>query len=439
MELESGMLKREIGLGGAMAYGVGIIVGAGIYGLIGKAAGHAGNSLWISFVLAAVVASFTGLSYAELSSMFPTSSAEYAYVQKASGSSTWAFVVGWLVFISGVISSAAVAIGFGGYLKHYVAIPESVTAVLIILLFSLINLRGIRESVKLNIVLTIIEVLGLVLVIAFGVRYFGTVNYFENPQGIRGVVSAAALIFFAYIGFESLVKIGEETKDPKRTIPKALLLSMIVSTALYCMVGLSVISILPYNELAASTSPLADVALKSQGPEAYSVLSIIALFATGNTVLIILIANSRILYGMARESAWKSLARVKEKTGAPYVAISLTAILAIPFALVGDIEIVANVTNFSTFLVFLAVNLALILLKDKQASGEEKTRPILRLRSIPIPALLGIISCFAMLLQFDPYVALTTVAVTFLGLIIYKVVGGRKETKTRTANQKKDA
>ncbi|MCP8322326.1 MAG: amino acid permease, partial [archaeon] len=200
----SGALKREIGLAGAVAYGVGIIVGAGVYALIGRAAGQAGNSVWLSFILAAIVASFTGLSYAELSSMFPVSGAEYVYVEKAFRSNFWAFIIGWLVLLSGVISSSTVALGFGGYLMSYIGISEAFTAILLILLLSLVNFWGIKESVKVNVVLTLIEVSGLILVVLFGAKYFGSVNYFVAPSGVRGIVSAAALIFFAFIGFESL-------------------------------------------------------------------------------------------------------------------------------------------------------------------------------------------------------------------------------------------
>ncbi|MEM3078327.1 MAG: amino acid permease, partial [Nitrososphaerales archaeon] len=301
--MDSGALKREIGLVGAVAYGVGIIVGAGVYALIGKAAGQAGNSVWLSFILAAIVASFTGLSYAELSSIFPVSGAEYVYVEKAFKSDFWAFIIGWLVFLSGVISSSTVALGFGGYLMPYVGISETFAAIALIILLSLVNFWGIKESVRVNIILTLMEVSGLILVILFGVEFFGSVNYSEAPLGFRGIVSGAALIFFAFIGFESLAKMGEETKDPERTIPRALIIALIISTLLYVLVALSVVSIIPYGQLASSTSPLADVALKVQGPQAYLILSIIALFATSNTVLIILISTSRIAYGMARESS----------------------------------------------------------------------------------------------------------------------------------------
>jgi APA family basic amino acid/polyamine antiporter len=419
--MSSGVLKREVGLLGAFAYGVGIIVGAGVYALIGRAAGHAGNSVWMSFILAAVVASFTGLSYAELSSMFQESGAEYVYVEKAFGKKFLAFIVGWLVLLSGVVSSSAVALGFAGYLFPYVRAPETVLAVMLIAALSLVNLRGIQESVRVNIVLTLTEVLGLVLIVLLGIGYYGSVNYFDAPFGARGIVSSAALVFFAFIGFEALVKIGEETRDPKRTIPRALMLSLVISTILYAMVALSVVSILPYDRLAFSESPLADVAMKAGGQQAYLALSVIALFATANTVLIILIATSRILYGMARDLSQSLLSRIHERTGTPYMAVLFTMIGSVVFVLIGDIELVANVTNFATFLVFLAVNLALIVLRRRESSLGVFPGSGLNLMGVPFIAVLGAVSSFLMLLQFDLAIVAIAAAVLGFGAIFYRL------------------
>lgn len=419
--MNSNALKREVSFAGAVAYGVGIIVGAGIYALIGRAAGYAGNSVWASFILSAIVASFTGLSYAELSSKFPVSAAEYVYVEKAFGSKFWAFIIGWLVFLSGVVSSSAVALGFGGYLKPYFGVSEAYTAILLILFLSLVNSWGIKESVRLNVALTLTEILGLVLVILFGARFFGSVNYFEAPLGVRGIVTAATLIFFAFIGFESIAKIGEETKDPERTLPRALVLALIISTILYVVVALSVVSVMPYDQLASSTSPIADVALKAQGPEAYFILSVIALFATANTVLIILIATSRIAYGMAKESSLpKIISKVHRRRGTPWVAILLTMIISTLFAFLGDIELVANVTNFTIFLVFIAVNLALISLRRRGSNKNEVFKSPFTVKNVPVLAVFGALSSFIMLLQFDLLVVAMAVLVTGLGAIFYK-------------------
>jgi APA family basic amino acid/polyamine antiporter len=414
-------LKREVGLAGAVSYGVGIIVGAGVYALIGKAAGHAGNSVWLSFVLAAVVACFTGLSYAELSSIFPFSGAEYVYVEKSFGSRFWAFVTGWMVILSGVIASAAVALGFGGYLRAYINTPEFLSAAVLILLVSFVNFWGIRESIRVNLLFTATEVLGVILVIVFGLRYLGSVNYLEMPYGFRGVVSSAALIFFAYMGFESIVKIGEETRDPARTLPRAVILSLIISTVLYALIALSTVSILSYRDLEISTSPLADVALKAQGPQASFLLSMIALFATTNTVLITQIATSRILYGMARESKALILTRIHKRTGTPYIAIASTAFISVLFAFIGDIELVANITNFSTFLVFFAVNAALIKLKLNRMHSNLGSENSFMIGRNPIIAVLGAIFSLGMLLQFEPNVAMLTCFIVLGGALIYKV------------------
>ncbi len=415
------MLKREVGLLGAVAYGVGIIVGAGVYVLIGRAAGHAGNSVWMSFTLAAVVASFTCLSYAELSSMYHESGAEYVYIERASGKKFLAFIVGWLVLLSGVVSSSAVALGFAGYLFPYVHAPETVVAMMLIVVLSLVNFRGIQESVRVNIVLTLTEVLGLVMIVLLGIGYYGSVSYFDAPFGARGIVSSAALVFFAFIGFEALVKIGEETRDPKRTIPRALMLSLVISTILYAMVALSVVSILPYDRLASSESPLADVAMKAGGQQAYLALSVIALFATANTVLIILVATSRILYGMARDLSQGLLSRIHGRTGTPYMAVLFTMIGSVAFVLFGDIELVANVTNFATFLVFLAVNLALISLRRRELSLGIASRSRLNLMGVPIVAVLGAVSSFLMLLQFDLVIVAIAAAVLGFGALFYRL------------------
>jgi APA family basic amino acid/polyamine antiporter len=191
---------------------------------------------------------------------------------------------------------------------------------------------------------------------------------------------------------------------------------------LYALVALSAVSIVPYDQLAESTSPLADVALKAQGPPAYLVLSIIALFATGNTVLIILVATSRIAYGMAKDSSLPDiLTLVHKKRGTPWVAILLTMIVSCLFVLPGDIELVANVTNFAIFFVFFIVNLALIVLRRKKVIDKGVFRSPLAVMNVPVLAVLGAVSSFMMLLQFDILVITISIFVTCLGAIIYKL------------------
>lgn len=414
-------LKKEVGFLSATAYGVGIIVGAGIYAIIGRATGYAGDAIWISFILASAIAALTGLSYAELSSMFPDSSAEYAYIKKSSGSNFLAFIIGWLVLLSGILSGSAVALGFGGYFEQFIALPSIITGIILIVLLSLLNLLGIKETLWANILMTATEVTGLIIVIVLGLRFFGSVNYFEAPSGFQGVLTAAALVFFAFIGFESLPKISEETKNPTKTIPKALLASLAISTVLFVLVAISVVSVVPYTQLAASPAPLTDVVLAASGPEVAFVLSVIALFATANTVLITLTASSRIAYGMSVDSSLpKIFSRILSSRGTPWVSTLIIMAISIAFTLLGDIALVASITNAMIFIVFISINLALIYLcKTKKCQKKDVFRTPFRIKNIPITAVLGAFSSAFMLVQFNFVELGIAFAIAGLGGLIY--------------------
>lgn len=389
-------------------------MGAGIYALIGVAAGKAGNAVWLAFAIAAAIALLSGLSYAKLASLYPSSGAEYVYVHEAFGSRFWAFLVGWLVLISSIISGAAVALGFGGYLFSLVGLPVAIGASALIVVMSVINFAGIKESLMLNVVLTAIEILGIVVVIFLGAGFLGTVDLLEAPDGFSGIIAGVGVIFFAFIGFESLVKLGDETKDPTRTIPQALILSVVITAVVYVLVSISVVSILPYDQLATSTSPLSDVALEASGPVAATALSIIALIATANTVLIILIASSRIAYGMSARSALpRFISRVHPSRGTPLVAIILTTLPSVLFCFLGGIELTANAANYTIFLVFLAVNLAVLQLARRRSMG----------RYYIIAAVLGTVTSLAMLTQFSWEVTLLSLAMVGVGVVVFWLVG----------------
>ena len=226
-------LKKELSIWQTTFAGVGIILGAGIYVLIGSAAGMAGNALWLSFLLAAFVAAFTGLSYAEFSSLYSKDEGEYIYAEH-SFSKRIGFLVVWLIFFEGVISAAAVALGFGGYFanlfSNIFSLPVFLVALVLVVILSLINYHGIEQSSWLNIFCTSVETLGLLFIIFMGIPKIGSVNLLEMPNGFSGVSTAAALIFFAFIGFEAIIKLAEETKSAKKVIPKALVLSIIITT-----------------------------------------------------------------------------------------------------------------------------------------------------------------------------------------------------------------
>ncbi len=394
-------LKRELGLLEVTLLGVGIILGAGIYTLIGKAAGLAGNSVWLSFGLSALVAIFTGLSYAELSSMFPKAGAEYEYVLNTFGKRL-AFIIGWLIILSGVIGASTVALGFGGYSNTLFNVPVRIGALILLAALSFILFYGIKESAWFAIVATLIEATGLVFVIFIGLPYFGNVDYFNMPMGLKGVFEASALIFFAYIGFEGVVKLSEETKTPEKTIPKGLMLAILISIVLYMLVAVSAVSVMGWEKLSNSDAPFADLAFSVLGNKALVVLSVIALFATANTVLMMLLASSRITYGMADSFSLPAvLATLHPSRRTPWVAIISMTGLSMVFVFAGDIDFVADVTNFTLFVTFIVINAALILLRYREPLLKRPFRVPLAVGKFPLLPLFGLSSCIFMLSQLD--------------------------------------
>jgi len=414
-------LKREIGLFGATSYGVGIILGAGIYALIGPAASIAGNSIWISFIIGALISSFTGLSYAELSALFPKAAAEYVYVKRTFENELLAFLTGWLIIFTGAVSASTVALGFAGYFKALFNSPTILTALALIALLSFLNFYGIKESSRVNILFTAVEIVGLLLIIFLGIGRFGEVNYLDTPN-VQGIFAAAALMFFAYLGFEDIVNIAEETKNPQKILPRALILSILITAIFYVLVALSAVSLAGWKELGASSAPLAYAASKVLGENAFSVMSYIALFATANTVLIISIVGSRMIYGMAKDGSLPPiLSKVHLKRRTPWIAVICVMVVSMFFVLLGDIELVAGITSFGVFITFAFVNLSLIWLRYKKPKLKRPFKAPINIGKFPVIAFLGLVSCALMVTQFDLNVVLFGTFVVGLGVIAHRM------------------
>lgn len=421
-------LKRALSLWQATLCGIGIILGAGIYVLIGEAAGLGGNSVWIAFLLAAVVAGLTGLSYAELSSMFPRAAGEYLYAGNAFGQRI-GFLVGWLIIVAQIIAAAAVSLGFARYFSS-LFLGESIsliipTAMILIALCGAIMFKGIKESAGLAILFTLIEAAGLLIIIFIGLPYLGSINYFEmTSANIGGVFAAAALIFFAFIGFDEIVQLAEETKNPTRAIPRAVILSIVITAVIYVLVAISAVSVLGWEALSASPAPLADVAASVFGSKAFLILGIIALFSTANTVLLIMLSNSRIVYGMAQNhSLPRKLGKVHPITRTPYLAILGITIMTIMFSLIGDISIVANLTNYTIFIIFVIVNASVIVLRFIELEGVGRPFKLpLNIRKFPVIPALGILSCIVLLLNVGLDVLFYGTILLLLGLIVFEVL-----------------
>ena len=418
-------------------YGVGIILGAGIYVLIGDVAGIAGNAMWLSFVIAALIAAFTGLSYAELSSMFPKSAAEFVFVKNAFKNNFFAFVAGWLITFVAIASAAAVAIGFSGYLSSFFPqLDPAVPAVLLVIILSAINLFGIRESMWLNTTFTIIELAGLAVIVvaAIVLGALVQVDFFELPPSasaslslsVGAIMGAAGLVFFAYFGFENLANIAEETKDASKNIPAALILAIVVTTAVYIIVSISAIALVGWEELSSTGAPLALAAEKAFGKTGVVVLSVIALFATSNTVLMMLVAGSRIMFGMSKEHALPgALSKVHHSRKTPWVSVALTMIVTITLVAVsqGSISRVANIAVFVIFIVYALVNLALIWLRYKQPGASRPFKSPLTVGRFPVLAGLGLFTSLVMLTQFDPFTILAAGIAISTAVAAYAILG----------------
>jgi APA family basic amino acid/polyamine antiporter len=416
-------LKRELGLLEVTLSGVGIILGAGIYVLIGQAAGLAGNAIWLAFGLSAIMALLTGLSYAELSSMFPKAGAEYDYVTNAFNSRL-AFVIGWLVFLSGVLAAATVALGFAGYFTALTGIPILISAIALLIVLTALLAYGIKETARVAVISTVIEVSGLVIIIAIGLPHLGSVNYWEMPQGYSGLFAASALIFFAYQGFESMVKFSEETKKPETTVPKALILALAISVILYVLVALSVVSVLGWQQLAVSNAPFADVVYGTLGPDAAVIIAIVALFATANTALMSMYASSRILYGMAGSSSLTAgLAWVHPARRTPCIAIIICGVLSGMLIFAGDIAFIANVTNFTLFITFIVINAAVIVLRYRSPRIPRPFRIPCSIGRLPLVPVAGIVFCIFLLAVQDLAVLTLGLVLTGVGVVLMVIAG----------------
>ncbi|MHA7646287.1 APC family permease [Nitrosopumilus sp. S4] len=415
-------LHRHMGLFHLTMYGVGLILGAGIYVLIGEAAGFAGNSMWISFLLGAIVAIFAGLSYAELSALFPKAAAEYTFVKNAFKNNFFGFIIGWLTAITSIIVAATVSLGFGGYLTQFVDLPITIGAILLIGILSIVNFIGIKESAWANTIFALITAGGLVFIIFLGfiIEPSEPIDYFESPHGFTGIILAFVLIFFAFIGFEDMANVAEEVRRPHKIIPRAIILSVVITGVIYILVSLSAIRLLNWEDLAASSAPLADVAHSAVGINGSIALSLIALFATASTVLITLVAGARIMYGMANsDSLPKFLARIHPKTKTPWIAVVAILVTSVGFTFVGDIVIVANIVVFAVVITFAVINLSVIVLRYTEPKLERPFKVPVNIGKFPILPLFGFGTTVYMTLQFEVEVALVGIIIIGIGSILY--------------------
>jgi APA family basic amino acid/polyamine antiporter len=418
-------LRRVLGLFEVTAGGVGIIIGAGIYVLLGAATAEAGALVWVAFLGAAVLSALTGLSYAELSSMFPSAAGEYEYTRHAMPE--WlAFLVGWTMILGLVVAAATVSIGFARYVGYFIDVDAHVASVSVLVIASVVAMIGIRQSARLMVASSVVQVGGLVFVAAIGLPHVGDVDLFSGP-GLGGVLAAAALVFFAFIGFDQVITLAEETQDPTRTVPRALLLALGLSAALYVAVAIAGVSVLGAEALAASPRPLADVMAHVLGDRGAIVVAAIAVVTTTNTTLLALTAASRVLYGMAKAGALPpAFAGVHRIRRTPIRAILTVMAIATLFALFGDFTIIAAVTDFAVYVVFLAVNGTVIILRRKHPDVPRPFAVRGAIGGVPIVPVLGLGSVALMMTQLEPLAITVGTAACGTGLAAGWLVKSRR-------------
>jgi len=412
-------LKRRLGLWVTTLTGIGVILGSGIYVLVGVAAGEAGNAVWLSFLIAAAVAGLTGLSYARLSKLKPKDAPEFQFVGMAFKPSL-AFLAGWMILWAVVISASAVALGFAGYLSYLLGTPVIPVAIGLVLASSIVVFLGIGESALLAGILTFIEVAGLVFIVAIGVPHFGEVNIMEMPMGVAGTIGAASLVFFAYLGFEGMANLSEEMKNPQRDLPRAILLALGISTLLYILVSLAAVSVLDWNTLSQSNAPLALVAAQVLGSNAGLTLTLVALFSTANTVLLLLLAASRAMWAMSCAGALpRVFCVIGEERRTPWLAIIVVGFFASLFTAFEDIRDVAEFTNFATLLAFAGVNAAALKIFNRESSMSGFKRIFL---DIIMPAL-GLVTAVLLAINTGWRAASFGGLLIAVGLLVYLVSG----------------
>lgn len=389
-------LKRSLGLVLLVLYGTGITVGAGIYVLIGAVAAHAGSYAPWAFTLAAIVMALTVASYIELSTRFPVSAGEAAYVKAAFNSRLLSTVTGLFTVVVGLVSASTVTLGSVGYVSQFIDLPQVVLVIAIVTLLGAVAAWGILESVLLASLFTLIEVGGLIAIIAAAMHTDLPITAPLTPPFdltiLSGIGFASLLAFFAFIGFEDLVNVVEEIKVPHRDLPRAMILTLLISTLLYVAIAAIAVSAVTIGQLSASSAPLSLVFEKVAGVSP-ATISVIAIFATLNTILAQMTLATRVVYGMAQQGDLPEVfGRVHEKTSTPLLATALIIIVVIGLALTVSFERLAEGTSLATLVVFALVNLSLLRLRHigVHSSSPHVTVPIF------VPWL-GLLTCLAMI------------------------------------------
>lgn len=383
-------LNRSVGWPQLMLYGIGSMLGAGIYGLVGKAAGVMGGAIWLAFLAAMIAALLTGLSYASIASRYPRAGGAAYATHRAFHSPLVSYVIGLTVLCSGLSSIATQSKVVAGNLNSLIGFdwgwsifgaPGEIAclAIAFLLIVAAIVYRGITESLWVNALCTAVEALGLLFVVAVGLRYWGGVDLLDVPSTSDGtsaltlalVMQGAILAFFSFLGFEDMLNVAEEVEEPRRSMPIALIGAMLAASVIYVAVAITAVSVVPWRELAAAPGPL-QLVVERAAPWFPAVgFTIITIAAVANTALVNFVMGSRLLYGMSRQKLLpEPIGRVHGTRRTPHVAIGIVLAIVLLLQLAGDIEQLAGATVMLLLLVFAVVNGALVVLQRREGDKE---------------------------------------------------------------------
>ncbi|MFB2582768.1 APC family permease [Herbiconiux sp. P15] len=418
---------------------LGDVLGAGIYALMGVLSGEVGGALWAPLAAALVLALLTAGSYAELVTKYPKAGGAAIFAQRAFKPPIISFLVGFSMLAAGVISAAGLALAFAGeYLQTFIDVPPIPTAMVFLVLVAALNARGISESLKSNVVMTVIEVSGLVIVVVAVAAMLGggggdVSRVTEFPAGTSpglAVLGGAIIAYYSFVGFETSANVAEEIRDPSRVYPKALIGALVTAGVVYVLVGLPSAIALPAADLTDSSGPLLAVVAATGFPVPGWLFSLIALVAVANGALLTMIMTSRVTYGMAEQGLLPSaLGRVLPRRRTPWVAIVATTVIAMLLTLVGDLATLASAVVLLLLFVFISTNIAVLVLRRDRVEHKH-------FRVWSFVPVLGVLSCVLLLTQQEPVVWIFGGGFLALGVVLYLVhrLTARRSAPTDSAS-----
>lgn len=409
-------LKRTLNLLDATSVGIGAIIGAGIFVVLGLAIGYAGPAVIISIIIAGIVASFTAFSFAELGSAIPKEGGAYEFAFELI-SPFAGFLVGSLWLFAQIVAGAAISLGFASYfVAIFPTFPLKTVAVVAALALTGLNLIGIKQSTAVNNILVIIKIAILSLFIGFGIFQIHPQNFSQfSPNGLFGILQGAGFIFFAYLGFGRIAALGEEVKNPERNLPLAVLIALVVSVIIYVLTGLTATGLQDYHILAQSGSPIAEAAKVMGNFTIVAAVSFGALIATISVLLTNLIGSSRVAFAMARNGQLpKAIAKVSSRFGTPYISIFVMGALLTVLVFALDLKQTVAITSFAILSVHLTVNFSAIRLRKKMTSTEGFRIPL-----YPLIPSLGILSCIILMFSLPQESWIVAAVVVAISAILY--------------------